>query len=204
MKTKIKACAAVLLLVVTAVLFSSCDKYRKFEPSGVTSQAPESTAVRETTTYAISKDKLNFLGVQMGMSTDQVQIAIGQANPIYTKNDKMFFTATVKGLSGIDQSIAKTAYYIFNAQNSLVEIQYVVSSADDVTYKKMVDEFKTLYGKGVEIKSEIGKTETILEYKDVYAIVAKNDDKETVVSYFEKAFFELENNADVVEYNKAK
>lgn len=58
--------------------------------------------------------------------------------------------------------------------------------------------FRGIYGPdGIEIQSEIGKRETIWEYMDVYVIVARNDEKDVVISYMQKSLFETENQKDV-------
>ena len=62
-----------------------------------------------------------------------------------------------------------------------------------------------IYGPdGIEIQSEIGKRETIWEYMDVYVIVARNDEKDVVISYMQKGLFETENKKDVEKYNETK
>lgn len=66
-------------------------------------------------------------------------------------------------------------------------MQYVVSSSDGVSYQNAVTIFRGIYGPdGIEIQSEIGKRETIWEYMDVYVIVARNDEKDVVISYMRK------------------
>ena len=57
---------------------------------------------------------------------------------------------------------------------------------------------------GIERQSEIGKRETIWEYMDVYVIVARNDEKDVVISYMQKSLFETENQKDVEKYNETK
>ena len=39
---------------------------------------------------------------------------------------------------------------------------------------------------------------------DVYVIVARNDEKDVVISYMQKSLFEAENQKDVEEYNETK
>ena len=39
---------------------------------------------------------------------------------------------------------------------------------------------------------------------DVYGIVARNDEKDVVISYMQKGLFETENKKDVEKYNETK
>lgn len=39
---------------------------------------------------------------------------------------------------------------------------------------------------------------------DVYVIVARNDEKDVVISYMQKGLFETENKKDVEKYNETK
>ena len=116
----------------------------------------------------------------------------------------MFLTDDVN-LYEFKNGLDRVVYYIFNTNNQLVEVQYVVSSSDGVSYQNAVTIFRGIYGPdGIEIQSEIGKRETIWEYMDVYVIVARNDEKDVVISYMQKSLFETENQKDVEKYNETK
>ena len=152
----------------------------------------------------LEPDKFTFYGVQMGMTTDQVQVSVGKAAQVYARNDKMFLTEDIK-VNEFKNGLDRVVYYIFNTNNQLVEVQYVVSSSDGVSYQNAVTLFRGIYGPdGIEIQSEIGKRETIWEYMDVYVIVARNDEKDVVISYMQKSLFETENKKDVEKYNETK
>ena len=185
-----------VLILVVSLLLTSCGKRRTFEPSGVTGEKTE-TAKSQRGEIKLEPDKFTFYGVQMGMTTDQVQISVGKAAQVYARNDKMFLTEDVK-VNEFKNGLDRVVYYIFNTNNQLVEVQYVVSSSDGVSYQNAVTIFRGIYGPdGIEIQSEIGKRETIWEYMDVYVIVARNDEKDVVISYMQKSLFETENQKDV-------
>lgn len=185
-----------VFILVVSLLLTSCGKRRTFEPSGVTGEKAE-TAKSQRGEIKLESDKFTFYGVQMGMTTDQVQISVGKAAQVYARNDKMFLTEDVK-VNEFKNGLDRVVYYIFNTNNQLVEVQYVVSSSDGVSYQNAVTIFRGIYGPdGIEIQSEIGKRETIWEYMDVYVIVARNDEKDVVISYMQKGLFETENKKDV-------
>lgn len=199
-----KTIAFISALILAASLFlTSCGKTRTFEPSGVTGEKASVTQAQKEEP-ALSPDKFTFVGVQMGMTTDQVQLAIGKAAQVYARNDKMFLTENVK-VQEFKNGLDRVVYYIFNTSNQLVEMQYVVSSSDGISYQNAVTIFRGIYGPdGIEIQSEIGKRETVWEYMDVYVIVARNDEKDVVISYMQKSLFETENQKDVEKYNASK
>ena len=191
-----------VLILAVSLLLTSCGK-RTFEPSGVTGEKAETTKSQRGE-IKLDADKFTFYGVQMGMTTDQVQISVGKAAQVYARNDKMFLTEDVK-VNEFKNGLDRVVYYIFNTNNQLVEVQYVVSSSDGVSYQNAVTLFRGIYGPdGIEIQSEIGKRETIWEYMDVYVIVARNDEKDVVISYMQKSLFETENKKDVEKYNETK
>ena len=166
-----------VFILVVSLLLTSCGKKRTFEPSGVTGEKAE-TAKSQRGEIKLESDKFTFYGVQMGMTTDQVQLSVGKAAQVYARNDKMFLTEDVK-VNEFKNGLDRVVYYIFNTNNQLVEVQYVVSSSDGVSYQNAVTIFRGIYGPdGIEIQSEIGKRETIWEYMDVYVIVARNDEKD--------------------------
>ncbi len=192
-----------VLILATSIFLTSCGKTRTFEPSGVTGEKASVTQAQKEEP-ALSPDKFTFVGVQMGMTTDQVQLAIGKAAQVYARNDKMFLTENVK-VQEFKNGLDRVVYYIFNTSNQLVEMQYVVSSSDGISYQNAVTIFRGIYGPdGIEIQSEIGKRETVWEYMDVYVIVARNDEKDVVISYMQKSLFETENQKDVEKYNASK
>lgn len=192
-----------VFILVVSLLLTSCGKKRTFEPSGVTGEKAE-TANSQRGEIKLESDKFTFYGVQMGMTTDQVQVSVGKAAQVYARNDKMFLTEDVK-VNEFKNGLDRVVYYIFNTNNQLVEVQYVVSSSDGVSYQNAVTIFRGIYGPdGIEIQSEIGKRETIWEYMDVYVIVARNDEKDVVISYMQKSLFETENKKDVEKYNETK
>lgn len=192
-----------VFILVVSLLLTSCGKTRTFEPSGVTGEKASVTQAQKEE-ITLSPDKFTFVGVQMGMTTDQVQLAIGKAAQVYARNDKMFLTENVK-VQEFKNGLDRVVYYIFNTSNQLVEMQYVVSSSDGISYQNAVTIFRGIYGPdGIEIQSEIGKRETIWEYMDVYVIVARNDEKDVVISYMQKGLFETENQKDVEKYNASK
>lgn len=201
MKNKI---SIICILLVCVLFFSSCGENRIFEPAESTQPVSSTQSTTELTSYALSPDKFSFGNIQMGMNTDEVQIAIGQASTVMANEQKQkyYFTNGFKGIAGISKEIEKTVYFIFNAAIQLEEIQYVVTYDDGTTYEDMVKLFKSQFGKYVEITSEIGKKECIWIYKDVYVVVTKNDTKEIVVSYFEKTLFESEYKYEVDLYRK--
>ena len=163
-----------VFILVISLLLTSCGKSRTFEPSGVTGEKAETTKSQ------------------------------GKAAQVYARNDKMFLTEDVK-VNEFKNGLDRVVYYIFNTNNQLVEVQYVVSSSDGVSYQNAVTLFRGIYGPdGIEIQSEIGKRETIWEYMDVYVIVARNDEKDVVISYMQKSLFETENQKDVEKYNETK
>ena len=191
------------LILVVSLFLTSCGKTRTFEPSGVTGEKASVTQAQKEE-ITLSPDKFTFVGVQMGMTTDQVQLAIGKAAQVYARNDKMFLTENVK-VQEFKNGLDRVVYYIFNTSNQLVEMQYVVSSSDGISYQNAVTIFRGIYGPdGIEIQSEIGKRETVWEYMDVYVIVARNDEKDVVISYMQKGLFETENQKDVEKYNASK
>ena len=191
------------LILVASLFLTSCGKTRTFEPSGVTGEKASVTQAQKEE-ITLSPDKFTFVGVQMGMTTDQVQLAIGKAAQVYARNDKMFLTENAK-VQEFKNGLDRVVYYIFNTSNQLVEMQYVVSSSDGISYQNAVTIFRGIYGPdGIEIQSEIGKRETIWEYMDVYVIVARNDEKDVVISYMQKGLFETENQKDVEKYNASK
>ncbi|HAQ29102.1 MAG TPA: hypothetical protein DCQ76_05155 [Ruminococcaceae bacterium] len=191
------------LILAVSLFLTSCGKTRTFEPSGVTSEKASVTQAQKEE-LTLSPDKFTFVGVQMGMTTDQVQLAIGKAAQVYARNDKMFLTENVK-VQEFKNGLDRVVYYIFNTSNQLVEMQYVVSSSDGISYQNAVTIFRGIYGPdGIEIQSEIGKRETVWEYMDVYVIVARNDEKDVVISYMQKSLFETENQKDVEKYNASK
>lgn len=192
-----------VLILATSIFLTSCGKTRTFEPSGVTGEKASVTQAQKEE-LTLSPDKFTFVGVQMGMTTDQVQLAIGKAAQVYARNDKMFLTENVK-VQEFKNGLDRVVYYIFNTSNQLVEMQYVVSSSDGISYQNAVTIFRGIYGPdGIEIQSEIGKRETVWEYMDVYVIVARNDEKDVVISYMQKSLFETENQKDVEKYNASK
>lgn len=200
MKVKMTVIALVVLI---AVAFSSCAETREFIPSPSTEPVSTTEPVAEaSTTSPLAEDKFTFAGIQMGMTTDQVQFAIGQSSVVYTRNDKYFFTNGFKGIAGIDKEIEKTVYFIFNMGLALEEIQYVVNNADGITYEQMLALFEKQFGKPVLYTSELGKHEGIWEYKDVYIVVTRDDAESTVVSYFEKTLFETEYKKEVEAFRK--
>ena len=87
------ASVSVFILVVS-LLLTSCGKSRTFEPSGVTGEKAE-TAKSQRGEIKLESDKFTFYGVQMGMTTDQVQVSVGKAAQVYARNDKMFLTEDV-------------------------------------------------------------------------------------------------------------
>ena len=191
------------LILAVSLFLTSCGKTRTFEPSGATSEKASVTRAQKEE-LTLSPDKFTFVGVQMGMTTDQVQLAIGKAAQVYARNDKMFLTENVK-VQEFKNGLDRVVYYIFNTSNQLVEMQYVVSSSDGISYQNAVTIFRGIYGPdGIEIQSEIGKRETVWEYMDVYVIVARNDEKDVVISYMQKSLFETENQKDVEKYNASK
>lgn len=200
MKMKITVIA---LAVLIAVVFSSCAETREFVPLPSTEPAATTEPATEaSTTPPLAEDKFTFAGIQMGMTTDQVQFAIGQSSFIYTRNDKYFFTNGFKGIAGIDKEIEKTVYFIFNMGLALEEIQYVVNNADGITYEQMLALFEKQFGKPVLYTSELGKNEGIWADKDVYIVVTRDDTESTVISYFEKTLFETEYTKEVEAFRK--
>ena len=125
-----------VLILVVSLLLTSCGKRRTFEPSGVTGEKTE-TAKSQRGEIKLEPDKFTFYGVQMGMTTDQVQISVGKAAQVYARNDKMFLTEDVK-VNEFKNGLDRVVYYIFNTNNQLVEVQYVVSSSDGVSYQNAV------------------------------------------------------------------
>ena len=187
-----------VFILVVSLLLTSCGKSRTFEPSGVTGEKAETTKSQRGE-IKLESDKFTFYGVQMGMTTDQVQLSVGKAAQVYARNDKMFLTENVK-VNEFKNGLDRVVYYIFNTNNQLVEVQYVVSSSDGVSYQNAVTLFRGIYGPdGIEIQRE-----TIWEYMDVYVIVARNDEKDVVISYMQKGLFETENKKDVEKYNETK
>ena len=114
-----------VLILVVSLLLTSCGNRRTFEPSGVTGEKTE-TAKSQRGEIKLEPDKFTFYGVQMGMTTDQVQISVGKAAQVYARNDKMFLTEDVK-VNEFKNGLDRVVYYIFNTNNQLVEVQYVVS-----------------------------------------------------------------------------
>lgn len=199
--------AIICTLLACVLFFSSCGSERVFEEADSTNASSKTTtAIPETTSYVLSPDKFTFSKIQMGMSIDDTQLAIGQASTILANEQKQkyFFTNSFKGIAGIDKDIEKLVYFIFNASAKLEEIQYVVNHDDGITYEDMVKLFKTQFGKYVEITSEIGKEECIWKHKDVYVIVTDNGNKEIVISYFEETFFETEYKYELELYKKGQ
>ena len=125
-----------VFILVVSLLLTSCGKKRTFEPSGVTGEKAE-TAKSQRGEIKLEPDKFTFYGVQMGMTTDQVQVSVGKAAQVYARNDKMFLTEDVK-VNEFKNGLDRVVYYIFNTNNQLVEVQYVVSSSDGVSYQNAV------------------------------------------------------------------
>ena len=84
-----------VFILVVSLLLTSCGKSRTFEPSGVTGEKAETTKSQRGE-IKLESDKFTFYGVQMGMTTDQVQLSVGKAAQVYARNDKMFLTENVK------------------------------------------------------------------------------------------------------------
>ncbi len=125
-----------VLILAVSLLLTSCGKTHTFEPSGVTGEKAETTKSQRGE-IKLDADKFTFYGVQMGMTTDQVQISVGKAAQVYARNDKMFLTENVK-VNEFKNGLDRVVYYIFNTNNQLVEVQYVVSWSDGVWYQNAV------------------------------------------------------------------
>ena len=99
-----------VFILVVSLLLTSCGKKRTFEPSGVTGEKAE-TAKSQRGEIKLEPDKFTFYGVQMGMTTDQVQISVGKAAQVYARNDKMFLTEDVK-VNEFKNGLDRVVYYI--------------------------------------------------------------------------------------------
>ena len=111
--SKTIASVSVFILVIS-LLLTSCGKSRTFEPSGVTGEKAETTKSQRGE-IKLDADKFTFYGVQMGMTTDQVQISVGKAAQVYARNDKMFLTEDVK-VNEFKNGLDRVVYYIFNTK----------------------------------------------------------------------------------------
>lgn len=187
-----------LLLVVISVLLTSCGEPEPFEPAPIITTEKETT---EAVSYKYSEHAV--FGVQMGMSIEETQTALGVAVPISVTDDGIaFFTINKKGLDFVTDGLESTMYFIFDSNLRLCEVQYISTNDTGFDLDEATKQYNSLYGRHVKVKSSSGKMNYVWYSGGIYAVITTAPNGQNAMSFLGEDYFKQNNTDEYEAYNK--
>lgn len=187
-----------LLLVVISVLLTSCGEPEPFEPAPIITTEKETT---EAVSYKYSEHAV--FGVQMGMSIEETQTALGVAVPISVTDDGIaFFTINKKDLDFVTDGLESTMYFIFDSNLRLCEVQYISTNDTGFDLDEATKQYNSLYGRHVKVKSSSGKMNYVWYSGGIYAVITTAPNGQNAMSFLGEDYFKQNNTDEYEAYNK--
>ncbi len=193
-KVKITA----LLFVVLSVFLTSCGEPEPFEPAPIVTTEEETT---EAVSYKYSE--YSVFGVQMGMSAEETQTALGVSVPIsITDSGIAFFTVNRQGLDFVADGLESTMYFIYDGDLRLCEIQYISTSDTGFDLDEAINRYNSLYGRSVKVNSSSGKVNYIWYSGGIYAVITTAPNNQNALSFLGEDYFKQNNPEEYEAYNE--
>lgn len=202
-----KIIALALVLVMSTAIFTACGKQEVFEKVDVTTTTTEVQTKKDdepATEQVLSQFSVS--NVKFGMTPEQVYATTGV--DMYVKdntNGIIRYSSYRTGLKFLNKDAESEVYYVFNSDESLIEILYLVSADKGFDLNKSIAELDKTYKKHATyntVKDGSQRTNYIWFKDDAYIVIAVEASGRTAVSYFAESYFNETNAEEVEAYKK--
>lgn len=177
-----------LLTAAALLLLSSCGEGGQTDSSAPSpsSSLSETSSVQQTTEETV----FAWGEAEVGMTYDAVTQALGDGQP-QQMDGRTYLWYVYEEVPGMKPGSRTNVTFVFNAEKTLEEIQYLVNPEDEVAYEDMKAVYQELYGTPAVLEED-GAESAVWKFQNGYLEVLEiqNDEPVCAVTFYAAACYE--------------